>query len=271
MGRTVLPVAAAMIALLPAGAARAESPVETAGPVQGVAVKGGTSYVPADFARFAPKSALDMVERAPGFTIRDNEETRGLGEATANILVNGERVANKAESVYDRMARIPADRVERIEIVDASNFAIPGLAGQVANIVTGAGGVSGRFEWRGAVRSHYAHKNFYGGEASLSGTQGKLEYTLALSNNNGRGAVGGPYTLTDGAGALTETRRMVMTVDNENPKVAATVKWDAPRQRSGEFPRQLPPVLFRPAARRNPRGHGRQRQRLALRRAQPWL
>ncbi|WEK46078.1 MAG: TonB-dependent receptor [Candidatus Andeanibacterium colombiense] len=231
----LLAAAAALGALVTPVHAQAQDAAAATGPVQGVAIKGGLSYVPENFARFVPRSALDMVNRVPGFSIRDNDEARGLGEATSNILVNGERVANKAESVYDRMARIPADKVERIEIVDASNFAIPGLAGQVANIVTRPGGISGQFKWNAAVRPHFAPDNFYGGEVSLNGTAGKLEYTLALSNSNGRGGVGGPYSLSDGAGATTELRDMVLAVKNENPQVAATIKWDAPGSSVGNF------------------------------------
>ena len=189
MGKARLLAAAAICALALPGTAWAQDGAATAtpapapsdsGPVQGAPIDGGLSYLPADFVRFVPRSALDMVNRVPGFSIRDNDQARGLGEATSNILINGERVANKAESVFDRLGRIPADKVDHIEIVDASNFSIPGLAGQVANVVTKPGGISGRFEWRGAVRAHFAHKNFWGGEVSLSGTSGKLEYTCLL-------------------------------------------------------------------------------------------
>ena len=40
-------------------------------------------YTPADFARFAPKTAYDMLAQVPSFTIRDPDTTeRGLGQAT---------------------------------------------------------------------------------------------------------------------------------------------------------------------------------------------
>ena len=38
-------------------------------------------YTPADFARFAPKTAYDMLTQVPGFSIRSADQERGLGQA----------------------------------------------------------------------------------------------------------------------------------------------------------------------------------------------
>src|SRR5688500_6127305 len=44
-------------------------------------------YTPADFARFAPKTALDMLNQVPGFSIRgEDTASRGLGQASGNVL-----------------------------------------------------------------------------------------------------------------------------------------------------------------------------------------
>ena len=77
-------------------------------------------YAPADFARYAPKNAYDMLIQVPSFQIRDNENLRGLGQATGNVLFNGERPSNKADDMYTQLSRIPAGNVERIEIVDGA-------------------------------------------------------------------------------------------------------------------------------------------------------
>ena len=45
------------------------------------------SFEPAYFAQFAPRSALDMLSRVPGFTISDGDNGRGLGQATQNVIV----------------------------------------------------------------------------------------------------------------------------------------------------------------------------------------
>jgi outer membrane receptor for ferrienterochelin and colicins len=95
------------------------------------------TYVPADFAQFAPKTALDMLNRVPGFAVREEDETeRGLGEASGNVLINGQRISGKSNDVVTELSRIPALNVERIDIVDAATLNVPGLTGQVANVIT---------------------------------------------------------------------------------------------------------------------------------------
>jgi hypothetical protein len=71
----------------------------------------------------------------PGFDIITGDQGRGLGQASDNVIINGERVASKSESLFDVLQRIPADRVQRIEIVDGATLGIPGLAGQIANVL----------------------------------------------------------------------------------------------------------------------------------------
>src|SRR4051812_29321475 len=76
-------------------------------------------YTPQDFARFAPKTAYDMLVQVPGFTIRGAGTERGLGQASENVLINGQRIANKSGGAIDELQRTPAASVARIEIVDA--------------------------------------------------------------------------------------------------------------------------------------------------------
>ena len=58
-------------------------------------------YTPADFARFAPKTAFDMLAQVPSFTIRSADQERGLGQASENVLVNGQRIADKSGGAVD--------------------------------------------------------------------------------------------------------------------------------------------------------------------------
>jgi len=196
----------------------------------------GQVYTPDDFARFSPTSAFDMLRQLPGFSIREEDQGRGLGQASTNVLINGERIATKSESVTDRLGRIPAAQVVRIEILDGATLKIPGLSGQVANVMTqGGGGLSGQFTWRSVVRPHYAHPSFWAGEASVTGKSGALEYTAALSNQNGRGAAGGPTLVRGPGGNLLEQRNARLAIDNENPKLSGQIKWDGPGTSVGNF------------------------------------
>src|SRR6478672_4011399 len=154
-------------------------------------------YLPADFARFAPKTAYDMLKQVPSFTIRtvDNTE-RGLGQASENVLVNGERIANKSGGAVDQLQRTSASAVDRIEIVDASSLGIAGLSGQVANVIlkTTAKG-SGQFEWKTNARAHFTEPEVMGGSISYSDKTGPVDWTVSVKNGYGRGGLGGPVTL----------------------------------------------------------------------------
>src|SRR3982751_4462233 len=127
-------------------------------------------YTAADFARFAPKTAYDMLVQVPSFTIHSASNERGLGQASENVLINGERIANKSGGAVDQLQRISAQNVERIEIVDAASLGIAGLSGQVANVILKtATKSSGQFEWRPSWRAHYAKPEYLGGSISYSG------------------------------------------------------------------------------------------------------
>jgi hypothetical protein len=75
-------------------------------------------YMPEDFQRYAPRTALDMLQQVPGFVIRLQAQERGLGQATGNVLINGQRMSGKSNEVTAELGRIPASNVVRIEIVD---------------------------------------------------------------------------------------------------------------------------------------------------------
>src|SRR3546814_15113411 len=101
-----------------------------------------------------------MLVQVPGFQIRDSEELRGLGQATGNVLFNGERPSNKADDMNTQLSRIPGGNVERIEIVDGATLDIPGRSGQVASIVYRAYGLSGQFSLKPQFRPPYTHPPF---------------------------------------------------------------------------------------------------------------
>jgi len=179
-------------------------------------------YASADFARFAPQTAYDMLVQVPGFTIRGADQERGLGQASENVLINGERIANKSGGAIDELRKVPAANVDRIEIVDASSLGIAGLVGQVANVIVKAGGGKGQFEWSPDFRAHYARPNLFGGSISYSGKTGWLDYTVSVEDNAGRGGFGGPVLITDRNGALIELRNQIF--HGEHDLVTGKVK-----------------------------------------------
>src|SRR5690349_9121072 len=185
------------------------------------------TYVPADFTQFAPANALDMLNRVPGFGIKEEDSDRGLGQATGNVVINGQRISGKSNDVVTELTRIPAANVERIEIVDGATLDIPGLSGQVANIVYEASkGLSGQFAWTGEVRAHYADPLYTRASVSVSGKSGALEYEAGIDNSDaGRGAAGGPTVILNGNGGLIENRIDRFTSNYEAPKLSGKVTW----------------------------------------------
>lgn len=194
--------ALAALALAPATTAQTAAPATQAAPVPA-----RRTYTPADFTRFAPKTAYDMLAQVPGFTIREGDAERGLGQATENVLINGQRVADKSGGAVDALRKTPAAQVERIEIADAAGLGLAGLTGEVANVVVRASTIArGQFEWAPGFRAHYTRPDLVGGSASLTGRRGAVDYTLSLENDTGRGGFGGPVLVTDPLGATTERR-----------------------------------------------------------------
>ena len=191
---------------------------------------GRDTYTPADFARFAPKNALDMLRQVPGFTIVTNDQGRGLGQASDNVLINGERHTSKSDDLFAYLSRITTNRVERIEIVDGATLGIPGLSGQVANVITQGAGISGRFEYRAVARPRYAKPVYGGGEVSLSGSTPRVEWTAAFNLGTGRGGAGGGQgaLITDGSGLTTERRDVLIRFVGNFPRLSGSLKWDGP-------------------------------------------
>jgi hypothetical protein len=78
-----------------------------------------------------------MLGQVPGFTIITNDQGRGLGQASDNVIINGERVRDEVRKPVRRAPAHPgrAGRADR-EIVDGATLGIPGLSGQIANVIT---------------------------------------------------------------------------------------------------------------------------------------
>ncbi|WPZ04391.1 TonB-dependent receptor plug domain-containing protein [Blastomonas marina] len=184
-------------------------------------------YTPADFTRYAPSNALDMLNRVPGFSIRGSDQQRGLGQATGNVLFNGARPSSKSDDIFAQLSRIPAGNVARIEIVDGATLEIPGLSGQVANVVFRADELKGQFRWSPQFRTNFTDPFLTRGSVSVSGRTGELAYEFGLNNNNsGRGGAGGETLILDAGGNVTEVRDDVVLSYYDSPQVSANLTWD---------------------------------------------
>jgi hypothetical protein len=138
MTKTILLATTAL--LLTAGAASAQTPSEQqAAPRADASQQGVLVFTPDFFADQRPNSALDMVNRIPGFAVVDGDGSRGFEGSVGNILINGSRPASKNDTGSAVLGRTLASQVERIELVrggapgiDMQGFAV------VVNVITKA-------------------------------------------------------------------------------------------------------------------------------------
>jgi hypothetical protein len=230
VAKRYLLLSAAAITLSLSGVAHTQDNVEASKPdsVAQEETKSAHIFTPDDFKRFAPRNALDMLMQVPGFTVRDSNQARGLGQTSMNVLVNGQRLSSKSQNIFDQLQRITANNVERIEVVDGATLKIPGLSGQTANVITKGGKISGRFEYRNMFRPKYAKPGYIAGEVSVTGSTPKFEWTTALTNNASRGAAGGPGYAADGLNNVTEWRDIYMHFEGEFPRISGSLKWLGP-------------------------------------------
>lgn len=134
MTKTILLATTAALAFAAAAPALAETtraPQTAESSDQGVLV-----FAPDFFKDARPNTALDMVNRIPGFSVNDGDGARGFEGAVGNILINGARPASKNDTGSNVLGRTVATQVERIELVRGG---APGIEMQgysvVANVI----------------------------------------------------------------------------------------------------------------------------------------
>jgi hypothetical protein len=131
------------------------------GAIVGATLQGGYTYTPADFARFAPATALDML-----------------------VLINGPRISGQPNDGVTELGRIPASTVVRIEIRDGATFDI---GRRVASIVTTkTSALTGHSERQPEFRVRNVATLISKGSASASGGTGPISYSVgAIATGHG--------------------------------------------------------------------------------------
>ncbi|RZV40318.1 MAG: hypothetical protein EX271_10125 [Acidimicrobiales bacterium] len=208
---------------LNSAAAFAQDVINTPALVSPAKQSGSNIYEPAFFTAYAPRTAFDMIGRIPGFQLQDADNKRGLGQGGANILINKKRLSGKTDA-RDQLGRITAANVVRIEILEGASLNIPGLTGQVANIVTKNKGVTGTWEWRPEWRENL-QADLLDGQVSVSGETGNLAYSATLKNESFRNGNFGPESLYTPDGVVFERRDEVQTSNGDNPGASLDLTW----------------------------------------------
>ncbi|AJP71387.1 TonB-dependent receptor domain-containing protein [Sphingomonas hengshuiensis] len=105
-------------------------------PPRSVTSAGSDPAYPAEFyTPFQPQTALEMLERTPGFPISDGSGVRGFGGAAGNVLIDGQRPTVKAGGISEVLRRIPSARVARIVLLRGSDAAEAQGQTLVANVI----------------------------------------------------------------------------------------------------------------------------------------
>ena len=151
---------AALVGLAVPSAIQAQVAGEQPAPAAANSASRVTTYDAAFFTQFAPRTALDIARRVPGFSLDlGNTDTRGFAGAAGNVVINGARPSSKAETLESTLSKIPARSVIRVEVGSGDLYGseFSGRS-QVLNVilsaVSGIDGnvtVAGRRLWTGYI------------------------------------------------------------------------------------------------------------------------
>jgi len=200
-----------------------------------------TVYEATYFAQFAPRTALDIAQRVPGFQLdlganQNGVDVRGFAGAAGNVVINGARPSSKAESLETTLARIPAQRVTRVELGPGDLFGSD-YAGksQVLNIVMSAtGGIDANVS--GTLRRLHDGTLTPDGSVSALIRKGASSINLSAGFNNFLNKEEGTDTITCASarigqaecipgvadGDLVEFRRKFNSYHDFNPYLSAS-------------------------------------------------
>ena len=220
----LLLTSAAWLSIIVPEAAQAQAAAGDQPPVNAGQTARTTSYDAAFFAQFAPRSALDIARRVPGFTLDlGNTDTRGFAGAAGNVVINGSRPSSKSESLENTLLRIPASSVTKVEVGPGDLFGADYASkSQVLNIIMSAtGGVDGNVT--ASVRRLYTGRLVPNGSASALIRRGASSINLSAGFGNQVNQEEGTDTLEDfETGDPLEFRRKFNIYKDFNPYVAAS-------------------------------------------------
>lgn len=138
------------------------------------------SYNPDFFTSANPATAMDMINRLPGFAFDGGSGTRGFSGNAGNVQINGRRPASKNDSLNTVLSRILASEVERIDVISGG---APGIDMQgkavIANVIRKSQETSSIVVTTGLYYLNTG-RGFVGAQVQFSHTDGSRTYTLGI-------------------------------------------------------------------------------------------
>lgn len=177
-----------------------------------------------------------MLSRIPGIELalnanrggfeNFNQQDRGLG-GSAQILIDGKRLAGKVNEAREQLARIAAEEVDYIEIIRGTSSGLDVQnVGQVVNIVLK------RSAARSSIAAQAGMQRYRGGHTepeasvSLTGQRNSLNYLLSVSATSNYRAEDSLEVSTHGSGALNEIITFDRVTDQNNYRFNSNLTWD---------------------------------------------
>lgn len=167
----------------------AEAPVPTGptnqAPLADASQRGVLVFTPDFFAAQRPNTALDMVNRVPGFSIDNGSGARGFEGAVGNVLINNNRPASKNDSGSNVLGRTLANQVERIELIrgGAPGIDMQGYSVVVNVILKTTDSRQSILTWN-AMLFEGGH-DIYGGSYQFTQNKGDRSWGVTLSDGMG--------------------------------------------------------------------------------------
>ncbi len=183
-----------------------------------------TQYEASFFTPFAPRTALDIARQVPGFSLDlGNTDVRGFAGAVGNVVINGARPSSKSESLETLLARIPANRVVRVEVGPGDLYGADYAGkGQVLNIVMSAvSGFDGEISASGTRR--YNGKIVPNADVTALIKRGASSFNLSAgSGRNDSTEEGWDRVFAHSTGQELEFRRKVNTIRQHDPFISGS-------------------------------------------------
>jgi hypothetical protein len=172
-----------------------------------------------------------MVAQIPGFTLagasrfnNGNNQARGLGQGDGNLLINGKRPSTKDDGPLILLGRIPAESVERLEVLNEGSTELARQSGQIVNVVTQeTEQTTGSWQAQVHTLEEGTTNPFFQG--SLTSQWGNATYTVGLNHYNNDFPQWGPERGFDANGNLFEIRDEYSNYSNGGTTANFSLAW----------------------------------------------
>lgn len=173
------------------------------------------SYDADYFSAFTPRTALDMVERVPGFTLSEGEERRGFAGAAGNVLIDGAPPAVKSDDLDEILERIPASDVVRVEIIRGEGANASSAQAVRVNVVRRPSDGAG--VWEASLERADDGRVSPAAQVSWTGRRGAVEYGVSAVFEDAHAPIEGEAQSFDASGAFDE-RDVEVIVEDERER-----------------------------------------------------